>query len=113
MLWLKVFQSEHLFLGKLGGIVKPNDGSCHLDSKGVYTHSNDLDYPSVSQINHKVKENSVNIIFAVTEEQFNVYDLLQQNVEGSSVGTLSNDSSNIVELVKAQYQVSILISESN
>ena len=78
-----------------------------MDSKGVYTHSNDLDYPSVSQINHKVKENSVNIIFAVTEEQFNVYDLLQQNVEGSSVGTLSNDSSNIVELVKAQYQVSI------
>ena len=102
-----VFQSEHSFLGKLGGIVKPNDGSCHLDSKGVYTHSNDLDYPSVSQINHKVKENSVNIIFAVTEEQFNVYDLLQQNVEGSSVGTLSNDSSNIVELVKAQYQVQL------
>jgi len=90
--------------GKLGGIVKPNDGLCHLDSKGVYTHSNEQDYPSVSQINHKVKENSVNIIFAVTEEQFGVYDLLQQNVEGSSVGTLSNDSSNIVELVKAQYQ---------
>ena len=110
--WFKYFnlKSEHSFLGKLGGIVKPNDGSCHLDSKGVYTHSNDLDYPSVSQINHKVKENSVNIIFAVTEEQFNVYDLLQQNVEGSSVGTLSNDSSNIVELVKAQYQVTILIS---
>jgi len=90
--------------GKLGGIVKPNDGSCHLDAKGTYTHSSEQDYPSVSQINHKVKENSVNIIFAVTEEQFGVYDLLQQNVEGSSVGTLSNDSSNIVELVKRQYQ---------
>ena len=76
-----------------------------MDSKGVYTHSSDLDYPSVSQINHKVKENSVNIIFAITEEQFNVYELLQQNVEGSSVGTLSNDSSNIVNLVKEQYQV--------
>ena len=71
---------------------------------GTYTHSSEQDYPSVSQINHKVKENSVNIIFAVTEEQFGVYDLLQQNVEGSSVGTLSNDSSNIVELVKRQYQ---------
>ena len=96
---------NYFFLGKLGGIVKPNDGQCHLDSKGVYTHSSDLDYPSVSQINHKVKENSVNIIFAITEEQFNVYELLQQNVEGSSVGTLSNDSSNIVNLVKEQYQV--------
>ena len=74
------------------------------DFSGDYTHSNEQDYPSVSQINHKVKENSVNLIFAVTEEQFGVYDLLQQNVEGSSVGTLSNDSSNIVELVKAQYQ---------
>ena len=51
-----------------------------------------------------MKENSVNIIFAVTEEQFNVYELLQANVEGSSAGTLSADSSNIVQLVKAQYQ---------
>ena len=52
----------------------------------------------------QVKEHSVNLIFAVTEEQFGVYDLLKKNIEGSSAGTLSNDSSNIVELVKAQYQ---------
>ena len=90
--------------GKLGGIVKPNDGKCHLDYKGTYTQSTEQDYPSVSQINHKVKEHSVNLIFAVTEEQFGVYDLLKRNIEGSSAGTLSNDSSNIVELVKAQYQ---------
>lgn len=38
--------------GKLGGIVKPNDGLCHLDNEGVmYTHSTLLDYPSVAQIN--------------------------------------------------------------
>ena len=30
-------------------------------------------------------------------------ELLQQNVEGSSVGTLSRDSSNIVNLVKENY----------
>ena len=48
----------------------------------------------------------MNLIFAVTEEQFDVYNLLKENVEGSSAGTLSADSSNIVELVKAQYQVS-------
>lgn len=53
----------------------------------------------------QVKENSVNVIFAVTEEQFDVYNMLQANIEGSSAGTLSADSSNIVELVKAQYQV--------
>ena len=39
--------------GKLGGIVKPNDGVCHLDAKGTYTHSILQDYPSVSHINHK------------------------------------------------------------
>ena len=75
---------------------------------GTYTHSSEQDYPSVSQINHKVKENSVNIIFAVTEEQFGVYDLLQQNVEGSSVGTLSNDSSNIVELGMISHKKSLI-----
>merc|ERR1740123_2927093 len=90
--------------GKLGGIVTPNDGLCHMDEKGVYTHSTLQDYPSVSQINHKVKENSVNLIYAVTEEQLNIYNLLAQAVEGSSAGRLSNDSSNIVELVRAQYE---------
>jgi len=90
--------------GKLGGIVTPNDGLCHMDEKGVYTHSTLQDYPSVSQINHKVKENSVNLIYAVTEEQLNIYNLLAQAVEGSSAGRLSNDSSNIVELVQAQYE---------
>ena len=38
--------------GKLGGIVKPNDGLCHLDrnTPATYTHSTELDYPSVSQV---------------------------------------------------------------
>ena len=38
--------------GKLGGIVKPNDGLCHLDrnSPATYTHSTEQDYPSVSQV---------------------------------------------------------------
>jgi len=90
--------------GKLGGIVKPNDGFCHMDSKGVYTHSTLQDYPSVAQINHIVKENSVNMIFAVTDEQLHIYKLLANAVEGSSAGRLSADSSNVVELVQSQYE---------
>merc|ERR1740123_125641 len=90
--------------GKLGGIVTPNDGLCHMDEKGVYTHSTIQDYPSVSQINHKVKENSVNLIFAVTDEQLHIYNLLAGAVEGSTAGRLSADSSNVVELVQAQYE---------
>jgi len=89
--------------GKLGGIVKPNDGQCHLDTEGTYTHSTLQDYPSVSQINQKVKENSVNLIFAITKEQLNIYEQLGKHVEGASYGMLSNDSSNVVELVQDQY----------
>jgi len=90
--------------GKLGGIVKPNDGYCHLDKTGRYTESETLDYPSVSQINAKVKEHAVNLIFAVTEGQSDTYNELIKLVEGSTTGILKNDSSNIVELIKAEYQ---------
>lgn len=85
--------------------MKPNDGKCHLNSQGMYTHSSLQDYPSISQINLKVKEKGINIIFAVTEEQVSVYEKLKTHIEGASSGKLSNDSSNIVELVKQQYEV--------
>ncbi|KAK2720272.1 hypothetical protein QYM36_004226 [Artemia franciscana] len=88
--------------GKLGGIVKPNDGKCHLEN-GQYTHSTIQDYPSVSQINQKVKENSINLIFAVTADQLPVYEQLSNQVEGAFAGKLDQDSSNVVELVKEQY----------
>ena len=70
----------------------------------LYTHSTLLDYPSVSQINKIVKENSVNLIFAVTESELHIYEQLSAAVEGSSVGKLSNDSSNVVQLVVNQYE---------
>ena len=63
------------------------------------------DYPSLSQINRAVKENKINLIFAVTEDQFPTYDRLSKYIEGSIAGKLANDSSNVVELVKDQYNV--------
>lgn len=90
----------------MGGIIKPNDGRCHLDDRGLYTHSSIQDYPSISQINYKVKQNSINLIFAVTEEQISVYNKLEELIEGSSSGKLSADSANVVDLVKEQYEVS-------
>jgi integrin beta 1 len=94
-----------IFITKLGGIIKPNDGRCHLDSKGEYTYSTLQDYPSVAQINSKVKEKSINLIFAATAEQIKIYERLSQQVQGSSCGVLAADSRNVVELVKEQYQV--------
>lgn len=90
----------------MGGVITPNDGHCHLDNRGLYTHSTTLDYPSVSQINLKVKQNSINVIFAVTAQQIDVYKKLAAHVEGSSSAVLSEDSSNVVDLVREQYSVS-------
>lgn len=78
-----------------------------MDSKGEYDHSTVLDYPSISQINLKVKKNSINVIFAVTQQQIGVYEKLAKHVEGSTSAVLSEDSSNVVELVKEQYNVSV------
>ncbi|GAB6025583.1 hypothetical protein CHUAL_011311 [Chamberlinius hualienensis] len=89
--------------GKLGGIVTPNDEKCHLDSKGLYTESTNMDYPSISQIKVNAIKNHVHIIFAVTTETLHIYDELQKLIEGSYAGKLAKDSSNIVELVREQY----------
>lgn len=105
---LLVFSTDSTFHyagdGKLAGIIKPNDGCCHLDDSGYYTKSEELDYPSVSQINLKVKENSINLIFAVTKEQTELYKRLGTHIEGASCGTLENDSSNVVQLVRDEYE---------
>ena len=51
-----------------------------------------------------MNENSVNLIFAVTDEQLHIYKLLAGAVEGTSANRLGNYSSNVVELVYAQYE---------
>jgi integrin beta 1 len=72
----------------------------------MYTHSTIQDYPSISQVNLKVKQNAINVIFAVTHQLHGVYEKLSKHVEGSSSSVLSEDSSNVVDLVKEQYSVS-------
>ena len=84
-----------------------NDGVCHMQND-FYTHSTIHNYPSISQINSKVMENA--IIFAVTPEQHEVYRELSMHIEGSSSSVLSEDSSNVVELVCDEYNVSLFIS---
>uniref|UniRef100_A0A336M8L1 Integrin beta n=2 Tax=Culicoides sonorensis TaxID=179676 RepID=A0A336M8L1_CULSO len=88
--------------GKLGGVIKPNDGECHMQNN-MYTHSTIQDYPSISQINLKVKQNAINLIFAVTAQQESVYKKLSQHIEGSSCSKLEEDSSNVVDLVREEY----------
>ena len=88
----------------MGGLVQPNDGLCHLNATGFYTHSTKQDYPSIGFINSLAKEHSVSVIWAVTADKFKLYTHLSNHVQGSSVGIISNDSSNIVDLVRKQYR---------
>ncbi|XP_013393648.1 integrin beta-PS isoform X1 [Lingula anatina] len=90
--------------GKLAGIVRPNDLNCHMDADNYYTESLNQDYPSISQVREVLQNKDVVLIFAVTQNQFNVYKELSDFFPNSLTGELKNDSSNVVQLIKEVYQ---------
>lgn len=85
------------------GTIPPNDGQCHLD-----TQSTVQGFPSISQLDSIVKSSQVSVIFAVTSSQRELYENLSKQVAGSSNGILADDSSNVAELVRSEYNVRIL-----
>ena len=99
-----LFQSFHVAGdGKLGGLVAPNDGQCHLNSTGFYDWSTVQDYPSLGHINHVAREHSVNVIWAVTSSHLSLYQGLTKLMTASVAGEISSDSSNVVELIQELY----------
>uniref|UniRef100_A0A8B9L7G3 Integrin beta n=1 Tax=Astyanax mexicanus TaxID=7994 RepID=A0A8B9L7G3_ASTMX len=88
--------------GKLGGIVLPNDGKCHL-TDNMYTMSHYYDYPSIAHLVQKLSDNNIQTIFAVTEEFQPVYKELKNLIPKSAVGTLSANSSNVIKLIIDAY----------
>uniref|UniRef100_A0A3Q2YLE6 Integrin beta n=1 Tax=Hippocampus comes TaxID=109280 RepID=A0A3Q2YLE6_HIPCM len=88
--------------GKLGGIVLPNDGKCHLENNS-YTMSHYYDYPSIAHLVQKLSDNNIQTIFAVTEEFQPVYQELKNLIPKSAVGTLSANSSNVINLIIDAY----------
>ncbi|XP_048202051.1 integrin beta-2 isoform X1 [Perognathus longimembris pacificus] len=88
--------------GKLGAILTPNDGRCHLQDN-MYKRSNEFDYPSVGQLAHKLAESNIQPIFAVTKRMVKTYEKLTEIIPKSAVGELSDDSSNVVQLIKNAY----------
>lgn len=89
--------------GKLAGIVKPNDGACHLENE-AYTKSTEQDYPSISQINYMVKEKNINVLFAVPQRHLAHYRAISERIDSSSVHELADSSTNVVEVVTLQYK---------
>uniref|UniRef100_A0A673MIY7 Integrin beta n=1 Tax=Sinocyclocheilus rhinocerous TaxID=307959 RepID=A0A673MIY7_9TELE len=88
--------------GKLGGIVRPNDGKCHLENN-MYTMSNYFDYPTISQLVDTLSDNNIQTIFAVTEQFRDLYQELSALIPKSAVGTLSTNSSNVIQLIIDAY----------
>lgn len=89
--------------GKLAGILEPNQETCQLDNKNIYSMSNNWDYPSVGQIARKLEEENIQPIFAVTEDVSHIYQELSKLIPKSEVGVLSSDSSNVVKLIVDAY----------
>ncbi|XP_023691452.1 integrin beta-3-like isoform X1 [Paramormyrops kingsleyae] len=89
--------------GRLAGLVQPNDGKCHLGLNNEYNMSTILDYPSVAMLVEKLSENNINLILAVTKRVVDHYQNYSNLIPGSVVGRLSDDSSNIIDLVKNAY----------
>uniref|UniRef100_A0A672HIP5 Integrin beta n=1 Tax=Salarias fasciatus TaxID=181472 RepID=A0A672HIP5_SALFA len=88
--------------GKLGGVVLPNDGLCHLQGN-EYTRGNSQDYPSVGHIAETLRRKNIQTIFAVTEDVAHLYEGLRSIFPKCAVGTLSNNSHNILQIIVEAY----------
>lgn len=61
------------------------------------------------KINKVARENNMNIIFAVTSNRNETYQLLSKSIRGSSIGTIERNSKNVVALVSGEYEVFLSI----
>ncbi|XP_064185723.1 integrin beta-5 [Anguilla rostrata] len=104
---LLVFATDdvpHLALdGKLGGLVEPHDGQCHLNEKSEYSASTRMDYPSLALLGEKLAENNIYLIFAVTKKLYVIYKNFTALIPGTTVEILDQDSKNIIQLIINAY----------
>lgn len=89
--------------GKLGGIMIPNDGACHL-RENKYTKGRQQDYPSVGQMVNTIQENHITVIFAVSGARLKTYQNFVKNIRGAYVSELNSQTATIAEIVKERYK---------
>jgi len=90
--------------GKLGGQVERNDGNCWLEDKRTYSKEQILEYPSIHQVVKKMVANQMIPIFGVTNKVLDLYNGFKSFFPYGSVGELSADSTNLVDLIVDQYK---------
>ncbi|XP_076853299.1 integrin beta-3a [Brachyhypopomus gauderio] len=89
--------------GRIAGIVQPNDGQCHVNKDNIYDKTTVLDYPSIAMLTDKLSENNINLIFAVTNDVMPLYLNYSKLMPGTTVGKLTSDSSNVIQLILDAY----------
>ncbi|XP_063964595.1 integrin beta-1-like [Lytechinus pictus] len=104
---LVVYMSDAMYHtagdGRMGGIVKPNDGLCHVDpSTGLYTIDESQDYPSLGQVSSLIKEKDISVLFAIAVLSERYRNLLPY-FPGSEVRELSANSERLVNAVEEFY----------
>ncbi|XP_060944786.1 integrin beta-5 [Limanda limanda] len=104
---LLVFATDdvpHLALdGRLGGLVQPHDGRCHLNDRNEYSASTKMDYPSLALLGEKLAENNIFLIFAVTKRLYVIYKNFTALIPGTTVEILDQDSKNVIQLIITAY----------
>lgn len=83
---LLVFSTESAFhyeadgINVLAGILPRNDEACHLNSKGLYTHATQQDYPSVPTLVRLLVQNNIIPIFAITNHSLSYYEVSVESI---------------------------------
>uniref|UniRef100_A0A3B4UAQ9 Integrin beta n=1 Tax=Seriola dumerili TaxID=41447 RepID=A0A3B4UAQ9_SERDU len=88
--------------GKLGDIVLPNDGKCHLVMHCIF-YLPCQDYPSVTHVAETLRQKNIQIIFAVTENVRHLYEVHRSIFPKCAVRMLSNNSHNILQIIVDAY----------
>lgn len=90
-------------------VVATNSVSQYVENANgqVYTNYMTGEVPSIEELDKKVRQNQVIILFAVTTPVYRTYENIVYEITGSSIGTL--DSANIVELIRNEYNVRTLV----
>lgn len=104
--------------GKLAAIYEPNDEQCHMTrtpnwrgaSPTKFQYDNDVstrqDYPSFGQLDEKLSESGINVIFAVVKDRLKLFRSLRNEMVSKNVyvSALEGDSKNIIRIIEEEYQ---------
>ncbi|XP_078293641.1 integrin beta-3-like [Panthera onca] len=73
------------------------------DLKDAFDDLSVSDYPSLGLMTEKLSQKNINLIFAVTENVVSLYQNYSELIPGTTVGVLSANSSNVLQLIVDAY----------